>query len=233
MTRVLVTVGTTTFPSLVRYFDRPAPCCDVVIQHADPARTLRHARGFAFSDQLQEWYAWADVVVTHAGAGTVYALLEARRRVVVVPNLERVDKHQRDLASHVATRGYAMVVDPLDAFDGIDQLVSAALDFEAVPYVKTEFFKTQFLLDLLAPADVPARRESRPRAEPSTRTTRGEAPGVRRQPATSVSLGREVARVEPPAPAALRPAGAGARDVVGQGETPARFQGLDGAGRGM
>ncbi len=150
MTKVLVTVGTTRFPSLVRFFDRPAPGHDVVVQHADPALSLRHARGFAFSDALQDWYAWADVVVTHAGAGTVYALLEARRRAVVVPNLERVDKHQRDLAVHVARHGYALVVERLDRFDGVAQLISAALAFEPVPYEKTGFFKTQFLLDLLA-----------------------------------------------------------------------------------
>lgn len=151
MTKVLVTVGTTRFPSLVRYFDRPSPRCDVVIQHADPACSLGHARGFAFSRELRDWYAWADVVVTHAGAASVYELLETRRRVVVVPNLERVDKHQRDLASHVAARGYAMVVEGLERFDGIEQLISAALRFEPAPYEKTEFFKTEFLLDLIQP----------------------------------------------------------------------------------
>ena len=52
MTKVLVTVGTTMFPSLVRYFDRPAAGCEIVIQHAEETRSLRHARGFAFSGEL-------------------------------------------------------------------------------------------------------------------------------------------------------------------------------------
>jgi beta-1,4-N-acetylglucosaminyltransferase len=149
MTRVFVTVGTTRFPSLVRFFDRPSVQCHVVIQHADPDLALGYAEGFGFSPAVRDWYTWADVIVTHAGAGSVYDLLEQGRRIVVVPNLDRADTHQLDLAGHVDARRYAMMVRDLSRYGSVDQLVAAALRFEAERYTKTPFFKADFLLSLL------------------------------------------------------------------------------------
>ena len=39
----------------------------------------------------------SDLIITHAGAGNVFSILEMRKRVLVVPNLLRTDKHQSDL----------------------------------------------------------------------------------------------------------------------------------------
>src|SRR5688572_15053114 len=99
--KVFVTVGTTPFPSLVRFFDMPSNACEVVIQHADSSSVLNYAKGFPFAPSLRDWQEWADVVVTHAGAGSVYELLERGQKAVVIPNLDRSDKHQLDLAAYI------------------------------------------------------------------------------------------------------------------------------------
>lgn len=156
MTKVFVTVGTTRFSSLVRFFDQVAVGCDVVLQHAEPAFVPTHARGFAFAPSVREWHAWADVVVTHAGAGSVYDLLEQQRRIVVVPNLERADKHQLDLAGYVERQRYAMVVKQLSSYPSVPDLINAALRFDSVSYKKTAFFKADFLLGLLRDGNPPA-----------------------------------------------------------------------------
>jgi beta-1,4-N-acetylglucosaminyltransferase len=149
MTKVFVTVGTTRFPSLVRFFDRPTRSCEIVIQHADPGYVTEHALGFAFAASVAEWYAWADVVVTHAGAGSVYELLERGQRLVVVPNLDRADTHQLDLAGHVEKRRYGLVVRRIADFGSVDELLREAMRYQPAPYVKEAFFKAEFLLSLL------------------------------------------------------------------------------------
>jgi UDP-N-acetylglucosamine transferase subunit ALG13 len=149
MTKVFVTVGTTRFPSLVEYFDGPTIKCEVTLQTADPDFVARNAAHFPFSEAVQEHYDWADVVVTHAGAGSVYSLLEAQRRIIVVPNIDRSDKHQLDLAGYVRQNRFAMVVDRLDEFESIDEMIMACLEYDTRPYVKTPFFMGELLLSLL------------------------------------------------------------------------------------
>lgn len=149
MTKVFVTVGTTPFPSLVRYFDRPSTTCDIIIQTADESVVGKFARCITFTPKVEEYYSWADVIVTHAGAGSVYSLLESGRRIVVVPNLDRSDKHQLELADYVERNRFAMVVRQLSDDDAIDQMIESCMRFEARPYVKNDFFMGGAILDLL------------------------------------------------------------------------------------
>jgi beta-1,4-N-acetylglucosaminyltransferase len=146
----LVTVGTTPFPSLVSFFDKPVADFEVVIQCGDPTYRARHARCFAFARQIQEHYDRADVIVTHAGAGSVYSLLEMGKRLVVVPNLDRADKHQLDLAGYVRSQRYAVVVERLQDSTP-DDILRRGLEFEPAPYVKRPFFMANFIEGLLPP----------------------------------------------------------------------------------
>ena len=146
--KVFVTVGTTRFPSLIRYFDQPSRS-EIVLQTADPGYQPKHVTAFDFTGDVRRYHEWADVIVTHAGAGSVYDLLERKRRIVVVPNLERSDKHQLDLARYVAAERYALVVERLSDHPDPDALLDAAVAFNPRKYVKDAFFKADYLLQLL------------------------------------------------------------------------------------
>lgn len=150
MTKVFVTVGTTSFPSLVRFFDRPSKRCEIVIQTADPTYKAVSAKCFTYTNDIDRYYSWADVIVTHAGAGSVYALLEARYTIVVVPNLERADKHQLELANYIEANQYAMVVKELCDYKTHDELIEASVQITTRQYVKKPFNKGEFLVDLLS-----------------------------------------------------------------------------------
>jgi UDP-N-acetylglucosamine--N-acetylmuramyl-(pentapeptide) pyrophosphoryl-undecaprenol N-acetylglucosamine transferase len=66
-------------------------------------------------EQIQQAIREADVIVTHAGVGTVLDVLEAGKVPVVVPRTaarrEHVDDHQMDLARHLAAAQLSVSLD--------------------------------------------------------------------------------------------------------------------------
>jgi beta-1,4-N-acetylglucosaminyltransferase len=111
--KILVTVGTTTFDSLVEYIDKEKPFhqFDIEFQIANGKYTPVNHRYFRFVDpaEIISKYESSDIIITHAGIGTVIQLLEMKKRLIAVPNLERVDKHQMDLSAFIARNRYALV----------------------------------------------------------------------------------------------------------------------------
>ena len=72
---ILVTVGTTRFDALVEEA-KLLKTDDVFIQHANPKLESDIHNGVTFANDIQRYYQQADLIICHAGAGTVYHLLE-------------------------------------------------------------------------------------------------------------------------------------------------------------
>ena len=106
--KVLVTTGTTGFPSLVSAIEEYCSKYCVTFQ-VGPGPLAKTGRSFHFTENLAAYIEAADVVVTHAGAGTLFGLLEARKAFVTCPNLERVDKHQSDICNWIEKNRYGEV----------------------------------------------------------------------------------------------------------------------------
>ena len=129
--RVVVFMGTDHHPfaRLVEWVDHWAaahldiPC---FIQHGS-APAPRHANGAAYvgADELRSTVAAADVIVGHAGPGTIIDALEAGRVPVVLPRLARfgevVDDHQVAFGRLMHERGRAVCVED-------EQALAAAID---------------------------------------------------------------------------------------------------------
>lgn len=109
--KIFVSVGNTHYNSLIEAIDRylPASDFDVTIQLADGSYLPKNHKFFRLTNDISPYFATADLVVAHAGAGTVFQLLEEHRKMVVVPNLERIDDHQLDLAQYVEQNNFASV----------------------------------------------------------------------------------------------------------------------------
>lgn len=129
----------------------PAP---VVIQSGhNPGFVSRHGavRPFLAMDAFEDHIRRAQLVVSHAGAGTVLHALTAGRTPVVMPRRarhgEHVDDHQAELVEHLARSGRVIVawepaelpaairaalarpaVPPAPAGEGLVQVVSRCLD---------------------------------------------------------------------------------------------------------
>lgn len=119
--RVVVSVGTQTHP-----FDRLLRALAAVTDTRDEVRAQTgtssiapahwHHEDFVSPDRLAAWFAWADVVVCHAGVGlTLNAVTGGRAPLLVARSRaagESVDDHQQQLADELGRRGIARSVAP-------------------------------------------------------------------------------------------------------------------------
>lgn len=163
---VLVTVGTTQFAALTDYVTEPATLealrtsgvTSLTVQHGHaalslPATTPSHPAltAFSFTPQLREHLAAADVVVAHAGAGTIVEAVALRKRLLVVVNNALMHNHQTELADAMRRRGCCVVTSAAALRDEfVEKLTQAiALDVDAarpperVPYALAHVLRQQ------------------------------------------------------------------------------------------
>ncbi|MEL0615876.1 PssE/Cps14G family polysaccharide biosynthesis glycosyltransferase [Cobetia marina] len=136
---ILCTVGTTDFAELtlkmITLFDFAGS--NVVLQTAKTYQT-NHIESFAYSENINSYIAKSEIVVTHAGAGSVYQLLELNKKIVVVPDVYRDDKHQVEIARFVEDNYLGIVCWNLDSLESsLEEVTSKQFN----NYVKDSFFK--------------------------------------------------------------------------------------------
>lgn len=141
---ILVTVGTTPFDGLIREVDHSFPTgWDVHLQIAAGEYIPTRFPWFRFSDHIDDLYKRADIIVCHAGAGTVLRLMELRKKIIVIPNLVRSDQHQMELAEFLDTNRHAIVCyRPSDILNGIETVHQ----YDFAPYEKQRFIGAELLL---------------------------------------------------------------------------------------
>ncbi|MGI8660160.1 MAG: glycosyltransferase, partial [Thermoleophilaceae bacterium] len=90
---------------------------DLVVQHGPgaPPRGVAVARDFMPFDEMLARFREADVVVTHAGVGSILCATREGHVPLVVPRRadlgEHVDDHQLELTRALAARGSVIAVD--------------------------------------------------------------------------------------------------------------------------
>ncbi len=147
--KILVTVGTTSFNGLLKVMDGIAkdfPNYCITVQTADSSYVPENCKTLRYVGNINDYYHAADVIVTHAGAGTVYTLLEMKKRFLVVPNMERKDLHQVELAKYLENNRYAKVAWELSEIQQLLQVIETA---EFASYKKEEFFMYDEILRLI------------------------------------------------------------------------------------
>ncbi len=91
------------------------PPDELEVQHG-PANPPPCAQAFAYLPfgRIVEKIELADVVVSHAGVGTILCAIRAGHTPVIIPRLKRfgevIDGHQAELAAALANHGTAMLV---------------------------------------------------------------------------------------------------------------------------
>ena len=154
---IFVTVGThyQGFERLVKKMDEIAGKIDdeVIMQIGYTKYEPKNAEWFRFlerEEDILELYKKADVIVAHAGAGTLLTALSFGKPVVVVPRLkkfgEHVDDQQLELAEALESMGKAIAV-----YD-IEKLEDAIKKAKSLKYkpVKRERRLTNFLKRIFA-----------------------------------------------------------------------------------
>ena len=140
--KVLVTVGTTRFDSLIKYIDEVFIDSGIAFtfQIADGKYEPVNFPYFTFSNDIETHYHGSDVVICHAGAGTIYKLLEIKKKIIIVPNTERRDNHQLDIAEYMGGNGYALTVTDFSFLKGAIEKIS---HLKLTPFKKHDFDKTR------------------------------------------------------------------------------------------
>ena len=66
-------------------------------------------------EKLEELIKKADLIITHAGIGSIQMSLEQNKKVIAVPRLkkykEHVNDHQKDIEGKLAEKGYLIGID--------------------------------------------------------------------------------------------------------------------------
>ena len=147
-TRVLVITGTTGFDSLIKEIDECRELeknFEFVLQTGDGKYLPKFKKFIDFDKTLSKKLNDYDFFITHAGAGTIFMLLEQGKRVLVVPNTDRADKHQLELAQYVSSSQLCAVclnVKEVVSFINEIDMKTAQL----MPYEKKEFNATREIL---------------------------------------------------------------------------------------
>lgn len=149
---ILLTTGTTRFDTLVYAVinDSVSFGLNSFIIQSPSIKNIEincDCEKFEYVDNIESYVNKCEIIITHAGAGNVYRLLEntsITKKIIVVPNLERKDKHQADLARFIEEKRYAFVCwDVNEIYTAIDIAVNY---FERQPYSKVSFFKSSDIL---------------------------------------------------------------------------------------
>jgi UDP-N-acetyl-D-mannosaminouronate:lipid I N-acetyl-D-mannosaminouronosyltransferase len=145
--KIFVTVGNTQYNSLIKAIDETlsADEFEVTIQLADGSYTPKNHQFFRFTPNIETYFNDADVIITHAGAGTVFQLLEDNAKMVVIPNHERIDTHQLDLAQYVDNNHFASACYDLAT---IKAAVMSAAKNQYSEYVNDPFSGYELIADI-------------------------------------------------------------------------------------
>ncbi|MFH0255807.1 PssE/Cps14G family polysaccharide biosynthesis glycosyltransferase [Vibrio rumoiensis] len=152
--KLLLTLGTTEFSELVNAVIKFS--CDsgisTIIQTPNASQFVSasintNIKVFEYLDNIDCLYKKIPYIITHAGAGSCYRLLELNKKILVVPNLSRIDKHQSDIGNWIKNNDYALYCDNLNNIDiDINKLINGDLNFKK--YKKYDFFKVKEILGL-------------------------------------------------------------------------------------
>lgn len=122
--RVFVTVGTTSFDKLIKTVSDAATLqilrermyTDITMQIGrglfEPVTTANDSNMkleyFRYKDSIAEDIQHADLVISHAGAGSCMEVLAASKPLVVVINEDLMDNHQLELAHQLYNDGHVL-----------------------------------------------------------------------------------------------------------------------------
>lgn len=106
--KIFITTGSTELVNIDKLVAAVKPFGVVKVQSPIRLRDISISY-VSFVDNIREEYEKADLVICNAGAGTVFQILEMNKSMIIVPDLDRLDDHQSDLAQFIERNDYACV----------------------------------------------------------------------------------------------------------------------------
>lgn len=124
----------------------------VIVQagHTAFKSDVLNIRTFIDSDELNNLYQEAEIIVTHAGVGSILKAFKMKKKIIAIPRLykyhEHVDDHQLDILEEFAKHNYLI---PWNEHDNFNELVERAKNFTPVPYASNKQDLEQYLINYI------------------------------------------------------------------------------------
>ncbi|KAJ9114846.1 hypothetical protein QFC20_001217 [Naganishia adeliensis] len=165
MPTALVTVGSTLFPDLIAAFDPSGAVFQaleeghfdkLLIQYGNgtppptPSATGKlQVDAFPFSDGIDRLIGESELVISHAGSGSILTALRAGRKLIVVPNTSLMDNHQAELALALEKGNYLYVSTPETLAITIKSVTSTSPTTAAAPLQRFPPFQPERFRNLV------------------------------------------------------------------------------------
>lgn len=136
---ILVLCGTQKqdFTRMIKLVEEVSDLEEVVVQagHNQYQSDKMEVFSFVSNDKIQKLYEEADLIVTHAGAGSMLQAIQNHKKIIAVPRLkeygEHVNNHQIELAEKFESLGYLIAYRDGEEFI---QVYEKAKQFKPKPY---------------------------------------------------------------------------------------------------
>ncbi|TWX63302.1 PssE/Cps14G family polysaccharide biosynthesis glycosyltransferase [Colwellia sp. C1TZA3] len=146
--KIFTTVGNTRFDALFKEVDRIArgKNWNMTYQISDGSYIPDSGSYFRFTDNIDDCYENADVVITHGGAGTIFKLLKLRKKIIVILNSCRLDPHQAEIVNYINENSYGLACFELNQ---LEKLLHQVSEFSPRIYKDTPFLKAKEIVKIL------------------------------------------------------------------------------------
>lgn len=157
---IFITVGSSEeykFPRLLQIVDEL--CDEGVISGQDVIAQIgyteyepRNYKSFDMTsdEEFKELVAKADIIITHAGTGSVTSALKAHKKVIIFPRRfefkEHLDNHQLELAELFTNQGYTMTA--MDK-DELRNALVAIKEFKPREFISSNKKINQIVMDFI------------------------------------------------------------------------------------
>lgn len=104
----------------------------LVVQHGKSESVTSRVDGlivqnFDYVSAMEEHMKNADLIISHAGAGSIFEALRAKKKLVVVANDTLMDNHQKELAEELADRNLIVHADPVHLLESLQRVHTVSL----------------------------------------------------------------------------------------------------------
>lgn len=157
---VFVTVGSSEeykFPRLLQIIDEL--CDEGVLDEKDVVAQIGYTQysprnylafDMTSDEEFKSLVAKADIIITHAGTGSVTSALKAHKKVIIFPRQykfkEHLDDHQLELAALFTDRGYTLTA--MDKDELRDRLLNIK-DFEPKEFISSNKKINKLVVDFI------------------------------------------------------------------------------------
>ena len=133
--KIFVTVGTSKFNELIQRVD------EIIIENKNlhvigqigfsDFKPKNFAKFFRFTTNMRRYYMWADIVISHGGAGTIFDILTYHKKAIVFSNHSLLTEHQDEIIDAFEKLGYIIKGN----MGALNTQINSIQNFNPSPYI--------------------------------------------------------------------------------------------------